>query len=202
MTQDIFYFEPEITDCEISLQGINTLVNTYQSGASDRLVLSNSIGYWALSINLISLSLQKAKQIFAFLCSQQGRAKTFKIRLREFETQSKYTGVIQIDGLEQTGNAINVKNMNANTVCLHSGDFIKFANHSKVYQVKTDLISNTNGLGTLVLTTPVAKTLSDNESIEYRNFYWTMANADDIMIMNVDLYLRSNPVLNLQEVWK
>lgn len=162
-------------------------------------------GYWELRASLANCDYYEAKQIAAFINSQDGRASTFTIYLPpQIAGNNNYGGDIFVKGASQTGKNILVDGMTPARTILKKGDFIKFANSAKVYQVSEDLISDNLGEGTLSLHTHVVGDLpSDNENIIYKSnlVSWTVALKENYYDWDLNYYARSGWEIELEEVW-
>lgn len=160
-------------------------------------------GYWRLSVDLRPLNYREAKRVAAFYNSLNGRVDTFTYYLPDnIETSTPYRGDIFVNGASQTGTEINVNGMIPARTVLHQGDFIKFENARKVYQVQEDLISDALGEGVLKLHMPIVGTLPINgESVVYRSIPWTVALAEDTLPWDIDAFSRSRFSVELEEVW-
>jgi hypothetical protein len=60
-----------------------------------------------------------------------------------------------------------------------AGDYIKFANHSKVYMVVSDVTSSSNA-ATVTIEPPLTTALADNEAVTYDSVPFTVALKNDV----------------------
>lgn len=60
---------------------------------------------------------------------------------------------------------INCRNAPANVTWLAAGDLINFSNHTKVYMVTQDAVTNNAGITTLNIHCPLKRTLPDNTTV-------------------------------------
>lgn len=181
----------------------NTAVSRSLSGT--RQAFSYGGGYWELAVSFPPLNYEKAKVTAAFLNSLNGRAQTFRFKLPpNIVGNSDYGGSIFVKGALQVGTQINVDGMAPNQLILKTGDFIKFANADKVYQVAANLVSDSSGEGVLTLHMPVVGSLPlDNEKVVYNphEVEFTVALSEDTTEWAIDSFVRSQWSLNLEEVW-
>jgi hypothetical protein len=59
---------------------------------------------------------------------------------------------------------------------LKAGDFVKFANHTKVYMLTADR----NGAGAIAIEPPLVAAISSNEQMTYTNVPFTVRLANDL----------------------
>lgn len=162
-------------------------------------------GYWALQCTFRNMNHLRGRRVAAFFSSLEGRSETFTIRLPwHLSKSSPYDGNVIIDGAGQFGKQLNVKGMEVNQKTLYKGDFIKFPNTKKIYQLAKDLESDNLGKGVLYLHMPIVGDLpNDNDSILHNPLLveWTVALEQEEFIWDLDVFSRSAFELELGEVW-
>ncbi len=100
--------------------------------------------------------------VFAFVASQKNSADSFTITLPVLSSATgDASGTVLVNGAHSIGDSTIALDGLSGT--LKAGNFIKFANHSKVYMVTADL----TGAGTLSIQPPIVAALVDNEAITF-----------------------------------
>lgn len=114
------------------------------------------------------LQQEKSQEIFAFLQKQKGSFENFTIQapLNNLGAGKSETD-IQVAGAHTSGDAsIAIDGFSASqTGALKAGDIIKFANHSKVYMVQSDIDSDSGGALTVLISPNLVASLADNEAV-------------------------------------
>lgn len=111
--------------------------------------------------------------INAFIQSQKGQFETFQyVPPVEGSTRGNCTSVVTVNGAHTAG-SVSVAISGADAQ-LELGDYIKFANHSKVYLVVTA------GQGSIDVHPPLQADLADTEVVTYNNVPFTVALSKDV----------------------
>jgi hypothetical protein len=123
--------------------------------------------------------------VLAFVMAQRGMAETFTIVLPEISSKHGNASgtVVAAVGAAIGATSISVSGLSGT---LKAGDLIKFANHSKVYMIMSDL----TGAGTLSFQPGLVASVGTSEQITYDNVPVTARIANDVQEMSVgaDLY--------------
>ena len=72
------------------------------------------------------------------------------------------------------------------TGALKAGDLIKFANHSKVYMVQTDIDANSSGQLTVLISPNLVTTLADNEAVTVNKPSFTVYLENNEIMYSTD----------------
>ena len=143
-----------------------TLVNQTLSGK--RQVRQIGAQYFSFTVAMPPLQQEKAQEVFAFLQKQKGSFEDFTIvaPLDNLGAGKSETD-IQVVGAHTSGDAsIALDGFTANqTGALKAGDLIKFANHSKVYMVQSDIDSDGGGALTVLISPNLVTALANNEAV-------------------------------------
>ena len=143
-----------------------TLVNQTLSGKKQVRQIGSQ--YFSFTVAMPPLKQEKAQEVFAFLQKQKGSFEDFTIvaPLDNLGAGKSETD-IQVVGAHTSGDAsIVLDGFTANqTGALKAGDLIKFANHSKVYMVQSDIDSDGSGALTVLISPNLVASLSDNEAV-------------------------------------
>jgi len=160
-----------------------TLVNQTLSGKKQVRQIGSQ--YFSFTVSMPPLQQEKAQEIFAFLQKQKGSFEDFTIKapLDNLGAGKSETD-IQVVGSHVSGDAsILIDGFTANqTGSLKAGDLIKFANHSKVYMVQSDIDANSSGQLTVLISPNLITTLADNEAVTVNKPSFTVyLESDEIM---------------------
>lgn len=138
--------------------------------------------------------------IETFLERQRGRYKTFlfqpsPVYLTPQGTVAGSTPLV--DGNGQAGEVVRVRGCAASTLVLKAGDFLRFANHAKVYKAVEDARSDAAGEMSIQISPPLMATISDGEEAKISGLAFTVAqngdvretelNAPNVFLFDVDL---------------
>lgn len=123
--------------------------------------------------------------VLAFVTAQEGMKETFQITLPQISYKTGNasgvirannngqnipagTGIIAVDGVSGT---------------LKAGDMVKFAGHSKVYMIKSDL----TGDGNLEIMPPLVSPIGDNSNVTYDAVPFTVRLSNSVQEFSVDV---------------
>jgi hypothetical protein len=119
--------------------------------------------------------------VFAFVMSQQGQLGTFTIVPPVIgNANGDVSGTVLVNGATNAG-AVSVP-IDGISGTLKAGDFIKFANHSKVYMVTADL----TGAGNVSIEPALVANVADNEAITFDSVPFTMRLRNDIQTYDLN----------------
>jgi hypothetical protein len=160
-----------------------TLVNQTLSGRKQVRQIGSQ--YFSFTVQMPPLQQEKAQEVFAFLQKQKGSFEDFTIvaPLDNLGAGKSETD-IQVVGSHVSGDAsIAIDGFTANqTGALKAGDLIKFANHSKVYMVQSDIDANSSGQLTVLISPNLVTTLADNEAVTVNKPSFTVYLESDEII--------------------
>jgi len=143
-----------------------TLVNQTLSGKKQVRQIGSQ--YFSFTVQMPPLQREKAQEVFAFLQKQKGSFEDFTIvaPLDNLGAGKAETD-IQVVGAHTSGDASIVLDgfTASQTGALKAGDIIKFANHSKVYMVQSDIDSDGTGALTVLISPNLVASLADNEAV-------------------------------------
>jgi hypothetical protein len=143
-----------------------TLVNQTLSGKKQVRQIGSQ--YFSFTVQMPPLQQEKAQEVFAFLQKQKGSFEDFTIvaPLDNLGAGKAETD-IQVVGAHTSGDASIVLDgfTASQTGALKAGDIIKFANHSKVYMVQSDIDSDGTGALTVLISPNLVASLADNEAV-------------------------------------
>jgi len=164
-----------------------TLVNQTLSGRKQVRQIGSQ--YFSFTVQMPPLQQEKAQEVFAFLQKQKGSFEAFTIvaPLDNLGAGKAETD-IQVVGSHVSGDASIVLDgfTASQTGALKAGDIIKFANHSKVYMVQTDIDANSSGQLTLLISPNLVASLADNEAVTVNKPSFTVYLENNEIMYSTD----------------
>ena len=164
-----------------------TLLNQTLSGRKQ--VRQIGAQYFSFTVAMPPLQQEKAQEIFAFLQKQKGSFEDFTIvaPLDNLGAGKSETD-IQVVGAHTSGDAsIALDGFTANqTGALKAGDLIKFANHSKVYMVQSDIDSSGGGALTVLISPNLVTALTDNVAVTVNKPSFTVYLENNEIVYSTD----------------
>ena len=162
-----------------------TIVSTAINGRRQARQLQNQ--RWSMTVSFPPMTRASFAPIFAFITAQRGRKESFT-----------YTPPIIDDSLGTEAGSVLVNGIHAvadTTIAMDAfgadgagrfkaGDFIKFANHTKVYMVVSDVTSSSNA-ATVTIEPPLTTALANNEAVTYDSVPFTVALKNDVQEFTV-----------------
>lgn len=146
---------------------------------------------WMIEYEYPVLTRVQFSELFAFLLKQRGRYDTFTISPPTVATpQGGIPGSPIVQGANQTGRSVVTDGWGTTqSNVLVAGDFIKFANHSKVYMITANASSNGTGTGeaTLSIEPALITSPADNSAITVSSVPFTVSLADDNLESEVSM---------------
>ena len=158
----------------------NTLISESISGK----IQARSIGgqRWSFSARYAPMTRTQFNPIYAFVISQQGMYGEFTIVPPQISsTSGTATGTMAVNGITSSGTG--TVPIDGITGTIKAGDFIKFANHSKVYMVTADR----DGAGDLSIEPELVADVADDEEITYNSVPFTMRLANSLQSYGLGL---------------
>jgi len=164
-----------------------TLLNQTLSGRKQ--VRQIGAQYFSFTVQMPPLQQEKAQEVFAFLQKQKGSFEDFTIvaPLDNLGAGKSETD-IQVVGAHTSGDAsIALDGFTASqTGALKAGDLIKFANHSKVYMIQSDIDSNGSGALTVLISPNLVTSLADNEAVTVNKPSFTVYLENNEIMYSTD----------------
>ena len=142
------------------------LVNQTLSGKKQ--VRQIGAQYFSFTVAMPPLQQAKAQEIFAFLQKQKGSFENFTIQapLDNLGAGKSESDILVAGAHTASDGSIALDGFSASqTGALKAGDIIKFANHSKVYMVQSDVDSDSGGALTALISPNLVASLADNEAV-------------------------------------
>ena len=157
-----------------------TLVSTSISGRRQARQLQNQ--RWSMEVSFPPMSRSEFAPIFAFIVKQRGRKESFQFTpVIIDDALGSETGTVLVNGSHSVADTTIAMDGFASDGAgrFKAGDYIKFANHNKVYMVVSDVTSSSNA-ATVTIEPPLTTALSDDEAVTYDSVTFTVAMKNDI----------------------
>jgi len=84
-------------------------------------------------------------------------------------------GTPLVNGADQTGRSVVTDGWSNSIVIFKAGDYLKFANHDKVYTVSADVSSNGSGAATIAIEPALITSPATDSAITYTSVPFTVA---------------------------
>ena len=152
----------------------NTLISISDSGRRFARKIDNQ--RWKFTCKYVNLSRAEFAPILAFITKQRGQKETFTISPPKIkDALGVETTTISVNGIHAVGdNTIAIDGFNADTAgSLKAGDFLKFASHTKVYMVVSDVTPSSNA-ATVTIEPPLIEALANDSTVTYDDVTFTV----------------------------
>lgn len=157
-----------------------TIVTTASSGR--RQVKTQNTQFWSMSITYPTMTRSEWSPIAAFIMEQRGARFPFTVVLPEYSTTqgALTTESVTVNGAHSAGDTTIVLQQASlsQTNSLKAGDFIKFANHNKVYMVVADM-SFSSGAATVTIEPGIVVDVPSTTAVTYKDVPFTVYLTDD-----------------------
>ena len=153
---------------------VNTLVSISDSGRRFARKIDNQ--RWKFTCRYTNLTRAEFAPILAFITKQRGQKETFTVIPPTIsDAQGSETTTISVNGSHTAGdNTIAIDGFNADSAgSLKAGDFIKFASHTKVYMVVSDVTPSSNA-ATVTIEPPLIEALTNDSTVTYDDVPFTV----------------------------
>jgi hypothetical protein len=165
--------------------------NTAYTLSGKRSVKQFSAQYFSFSVQMPPMNQADFMPFYAFLTKQKGSFSTFTF---EYPLDNLGAGKGETDILvnELSGKALGSTSIdldgfaNSTTGVLKAGDFIKFANDTKIYMVTADADSNSSGETTINIEPPLQDAVVNNEAVTVNKPSFKVALMQDDLLYNTD----------------
>ena len=126
-------------------------------------------------------------ELMAFIMKQRSGKENFTIIPPEIEdARGNESGTVLVNGVHAVGDTTIAMDAFAGDGAgrFKAGDFIKFASHTKVYMVVSDVTSSSGG-ATVTIEPPLIATVADDSVVTYDNVPFTVYLTNDIQEFGV-----------------
>lgn len=157
-----------------------TLVSTTDSGKTFRRQVDGQ--RWTFTVSYPLKTRQDFAPIQAFIIRQRSQKEDFTITFPSYlNAQGSETGTVLVNGVHSAGDTtIDVNGHAGDTAgSFKAGDLIKFAGHSKVYMIVTDVTPSSNA-STLTIEPPLTNALANDEAVTYDSVPFTVHLNSDL----------------------
>lgn len=158
----------------------NTLVSRTDSGKTFRRQVDNQ--RWKFTCSYKTQPRLAFQSIIAFIVKQRGQKENFTITFPNYlDAKGNETGSVAVNGVHAVGDTtIDMDGFHSDgTHRFRAGDFIKFANHTKVYMVVADVTSSSNA-ATVTIEPPLVSALANDEAVVYDDVPFTVHLVSDL----------------------
>ncbi len=179
-----------ISTAKFESLGIRSIQNTIISKTVSGKKLARQIDNqrWAFTVRIITGTRSDVYgELMAFIMKQRSGKENFTIIPPEIEdARGNETNTVLVNGVHAVGDTtIAMDNHhNDNPHAFKSGDFIKFASHSKVYMIVADVQASSNA-STVTIEPPLLQTVADDSIVTYDNVPFTVHLTNDIQEFGV-----------------
>ena len=174
-----------IANSKFTTLGIKSIQNTIISKSVSGKKLSRQIDNqrWAFTVSIKTGTRSDVYgELMAFIVKQRSGKENFTIIPPEIEdARGNETNTVLVNGDHAVGdNTIAMDgHHNDNPHAFKSGDFIKFASHSKVYMVVADVQASSNS-STVTIEPPLVSSVANDSIVTYDNVPFTVYLTNDI----------------------
>ena len=157
-----------------------TLVSTTDSGKTFRRQVDGQ--RWTFTVSYPLKTRQDFAPIQAFIIRQRSQKEDFTITFPSYlNAQGSETGTVLVNGVHSAGDTtIDVNGHAGDTAgSFKAGDLIKFAGHSKVYMIVSDVTPSSNA-STLTIEPPLTNALANDEAVTYDSVPFTVHLNSDL----------------------
>lgn len=175
--------------------------------------------FWTIDCDFATMDRSEINQVMAFLNKQKNSLSSFDVVLpqysRPFGTLKTAYGYVESTMSVRTAAAISATTVYINmdtmrpshftaagttaTGALKAGDFIKFTNHSKVYQLTEDMTVDSSGNGTLTIFPGLYIAQTTSENVTYYDVPFTVFNLENSQEYQLTVGDQASMTLKLHE---
>jgi hypothetical protein len=164
--------DPEFQAIDVRLNYNNVKTQT-RSGRTQ--VRNIGAALWSFTAKYNNLTRDEMAPVMAFLAGTSGGTSAFSIVPPVVSnSRGNATGTLRANGASAAGD--KTIPMDGISGSVKAGDFIKFAQHSKVYMLVTDVTTS----GTATIEPALHESVANNEIITYNSVPFTMRVARDV----------------------
>ena len=132
--------------------------------------------YWIMRAKFAPMTRAQFAPIHAFVMAQRGRYESFTLTPPVLSTGlGSPAGTPLVNGADQTGRSVVTDGWNNSITIFKADDYIKFANHDKVYTVTADASSSGAGASTISIEPALVTSPADDSAITYASVPFTVA---------------------------
>tara|TARA_R100001530_G_scaffold67905_1_gene48327 strand:+ start:1063 stop:1683 length:621 start_codon:yes stop_codon:yes gene_type:complete len=174
-----------ISNSKFETMGIKSIQNTIISTSDSGKRLARQIDgqRWGFTISIIAGNRSDVYgELMAFIIKQRSGKETFTIVPPEIEdARGSETGSVLVNGNQSAGDTTIAMDGFAGDGAgrFKAGDFIKFASHTKVYMVVSDVTSSSNA-ATVTIEPPLVADIANDSAVTYDDVAFTVYLNNDV----------------------
>ena len=132
--------------------------------------------YFKMTASFPPMTRAEFAPINAFITKQRGQYESFQVVPPVLNAGlGSPAGTPLVNGASQTGRSVVTDGWSASITIFKAGDFVKFANHDKVYTVTADASSDGSGDSTISIEPALITSPADDSAITYTSVPFTVA---------------------------
>jgi len=132
--------------------------------------------YFIMTAGFPPMTRAQFAPINAFVLKQRGQYESFQVVPPVLNAGlGSPAGTPLVNGADQTGRSVVTDGWNNSITIFKAGDYLKFANHDKVYTVVTDATSNGSGQSTITIEPALITSPANDSAITYTSVPFTVA---------------------------
>ena len=174
-----------ISNSKFQTLGIQSQVDTLISKSISGKKLARQVGTQKFGFTAEIIVAKRSDvygELMAFVIQQRGSKENFTIIPPEVKsTRGSETGTVLVNGVHAVGdNTIAMDGFAGDGAGrFKAGDLIKFASHTKVYMIVSDVTSSSNA-ATVTIEPPLITALADDSVVTYNNVPFTVHLTNDL----------------------
>ena len=174
-----------ISSAKFETLGIKSIQNTIisKSDSGKRLARQIDGQRWGFTVSIITGTRSSVYgELMAFIVKQRSGKETFTIVPPELEdARGSETGSVLVNGNQSAGDTTIAMDGFAGDGAgrFKAGDLIKFASHTKVYMVVSDVTSSSNA-ATVTIEPPLVADIANDSAVTYDDVAFTVYLTSDI----------------------
>ena len=174
-----------ISSAKFETLGIKSIQNTIisKSDSGKRLARQIDGQRWGFTVSIITGTRSGVYgELMAFIVKQRSGKETFTIVPPEIEdARGSETGSVLVNGNQSAGDTtIAMDGFGGDGAGrFKAGDFIKFASHTKIYMVVSDVTSSSNA-ATVTIEPPLVADIVNNSAVTYDDVAFTVHLTNDV----------------------
>ena len=174
-----------ISNSKFQTLGIQSQVDTLISKSISGKKLTRQIGTQRFGFTAEVIVAKRSDvygELMAFVIQQRGSKENFTIIPPEVKnTRGSETGTVLVNGVHNVGDNTIAMDAFAGDGAgrFKAGDLIKFASHTKVYMIVSDVTSSGNA-ATVTIEPPLITALADDSVVTYSNVPFTVHLVNDV----------------------
>ena len=174
-----------ISSSKFETMGFKSIQNTIISKSDSGIRLARQVDgqRWGFTVSIITGTRSSVYgELMAFIVKQRSGKETFTIVPPELEdARGSETGSVLVNGNQTAGDTTIAMDGFAGDGAgrFKAGDLIKFASHTKVYMVVSDVTSSSNA-ATVTIEPPLVADIADDSGVTYDDVAITVFLTSDI----------------------